>query len=298
MEKKIWKWEEYKDISNLSHFKTKSSSRYYYEINNIADISSIKEIMDFWKIHNLNIIFIWGWTNLLFAFDIYEWIIIKNNLVWFEYNEQTKILQVYSGESVSKIASTLEYHFHQSLWHRFIWLPWTFGWAICGNAGCFGLETESNFVSVEVYNKETGTIETLDKDKVEFWYRTSIFKQTEKYFILKATFDLSYKKEKYSSDVDVLHFRNEIQPIWNSCGSFFKNPSSEFPAGKLIQEVWLKWFHYNWAFFSQKHANFLMMEKVNWDYHDLLYLIELAKDKVQEKFWISLEPEVRIIHSM
>jgi UDP-N-acetylmuramate dehydrogenase len=94
--------------------------------------------------------------------------------------------------------------------------------------------------------------------------------------------------------VDNIYFREYKQPAWNTCGSFFKNPSKEYSAWKLIEEVWLKWHTIGWASFSELHANFLMN---NWqgDYNDLLKLIYLAQEKVKIKFNINLINEVRII---
>ncbi len=284
-----------KDITHLSNFKTTAKTKYYYEINNIDDVFKLKDIIQFSQEQKLKLLFIWGWTNLLFAFDVFEWIVIKNNLKWFFYNPIKKILEVYSSESISEIAKKLENDYGQNLWHRFIWLPGSLWGAVFWNAGCFWLETESNFLEAEVYNLETGNIEKMNKNTSAFWYRSSIFKQTEKYFIIKVRFDLSTLQEKYSTDVDNIKFREEVQPKWNSCGSFFKNHSKEYSAGRLIEESGLKGYSYNTAFFSEKHANFLMTNTDNGNYLDLLYLIDLAKNKVQEKFSIELQPEVRII---
>jgi UDP-N-acetylenolpyruvoylglucosamine reductase len=52
----------------------------------------------------------------------------------------------------------------------------------------------------------------MDKEKVKFSYRNSIFKETNKYFIISIKFDLNEKKEKYSSDVDNIDFRENKQP--------------------------------------------------------------------------------------
>ena len=99
--------------------------------------------------------------------------------------------------------------------------------------------------------------------------------------------------EKYSSDVDNIYFREHKQPKWNTCGSFFKNPSREQTAWYLIEQVWLKGYKVGWASFSALHANFLMNDW--WTYKDLLQLINLAQEKVKEKFEIDLINEVRII---
>ncbi|MDD3302526.1 MAG: UDP-N-acetylmuramate dehydrogenase [Candidatus Gracilibacteria bacterium] len=283
------------DITNLSNFRTLAHTRYYFEIHTRQDIDKIEEIIKFAKNNNLKILFIGGGTNLLFAFDMYEGIIIKNCLEGRNYDKDTKILEVFSGEKIWNLAKNLETQYGQDLWHRFIGLPGTVGGAVFGNAGCFGLEIESNFVETEVLDLESGIIETLNKEQVSFSYRSSIFKETKKYFIIKTKFDLNEKIEKYSSDVDNIDFRENKQPKGNSGGSFFKNPSPELSAGSAIEAVGLKGYHYNRAFFSDKHANFLINDKEGGSWQDLLFLIDLAKTKVKAKFKVELEPEVRII---
>jgi UDP-N-acetylmuramate dehydrogenase len=108
------------------------------------------------------------------------------------------------------------------------------------------------------------------------------------------TFDLTELREKYHSDEEPLLWRERVQPVGLSCGSFFKNPSREQSAGWLIEQIGLKGYHHRGAYFSDKHANFLMSDgTATWT--DLVELVELAQEKVQEQFQIQLEPEVRII---
>ncbi|MBW7954715.1 UDP-N-acetylmuramate dehydrogenase [Candidatus Gracilibacteria bacterium] len=283
------------EITNLSNFKTKAFTKYYFEINNENDILNLKEILEFAGKNTLKVLFVGAGTNMLFAFNLFDGIVIKNNLKGYDYNENTKILEVYSSEKITQIALDLENNYNQNIWHRFIGLPGSVGGALFGNAGCFGLETENNFLKAIVYNLSTNKLETLTKDELNFSYRSSLFKQTKNYFIIKIYFDLSKIVEKYSSDVDNIKFRKELQPKGNSCGSFFKNPSKENSAGSLIEGVGLKGFIYNNAYFSDKHANFLMTLKDNGDYKDLIYLIKLAQEKVLSKFDLLLENEVQII---
>ncbi|MDQ7009460.1 MAG: UDP-N-acetylmuramate dehydrogenase [Candidatus Gracilibacteria bacterium] len=284
-----------KDITSLSNFKTPAIARYYFEINNLDDVDKLSKIINFSEKENLKILFIGGGTNMLFAFDLFKGVIIKNNLNGWEYNKKSKILKAYSNELISDIAENLEKDYNQNLWHRFIGLPGSFGGAVYGNAGCFGLETENNFREATVYNLSTGKIEILSKKEMLFNYRTSILKQNNnKYFLIKSVFDLSTKIEKYHSDVDTIDFRENKQPKGNTCGSFFKNPNREQSAGFLIEQVGLKGYNIGGASFSEKHANFLMSDGTA-TYKDLLNLIELAKNKVLEKFGIEIENEVRII---
>ncbi len=284
---------ENKDIKSLSNFKTKAKARYYYEIHNRQDIEKLSEIYSFAKANNIKLLFIWWGTNMLFAFDIFDWIIINNCLEWWNYNNETKILDSYSNENISDIAESL-FDNGQLLWKRFIWLPWSIWWAVFWNAWCFWLEIENNFLKAEVLELKTWKIKVLDKKESWFEYRNSIYKKTEIYFIIKTFFDLSKKVEKYHSDVDNIDFRENKQPKGNSCGSFFKNPSKEQSAGKLIEESWFKWKKIWWAYFSNIHANFLMSDD-DTNYKDLLTLIKKVKENVKNKYDIDLINEVRII---
>lgn len=284
------------EITNLSNYKTKAFTKFYYELNSLNDLENLSSIYKFSKSNNLWFLIIWGGTNMLFAFDIYDWVIIKNNLRWWNYNKETKILSSYTNELITDIAKWLEYELWQKLWHRFIWLPWSIWGAIFWNAWCFWLEIENNFLSCQVYELHTWQIKILWKNDMDFSYRNSIIKKNKDLFIISSEFDLSYLSEKYSSDVDNLDFRENKQPKWNSCWSFFKNPSREQSAWFLIESVWLKGFKLWTAYFSDLHSNFLMSEW-NGSYNDLLSLISIAKEKVYNKFNLHLEPEVRIIYN-
>lgn len=284
---------ENKNITYLSNFKTSAKAKLYFEIHNRQDVEKLTEIFLFAQLKKYKILFIWWGTNLLFAFDLFDWIVINNCLEWWNYNNKSKILETYSNESISDISKSL-FKEWQTLWKRFIWLPWSVWWAVFWNAGCFWLEVENNFLEAEVLNLETWKIIILNKKEMSFEYRNSIIKKTWKYFIILVRFELNNLVEKYSSDVDNIYFREHKQPKGNTWGSFFKNPSKDSSAGTLIENVWLKWKKIGWAYFSDKHANFLMNDW-NATYKDLLKLIELSQNKVKDNFNIDLVPEVRII---
>jgi len=46
------------DITNLSNFKTKAKTRYYFEINNISDVSKLDKIFNYIDSNNLKYLFI------------------------------------------------------------------------------------------------------------------------------------------------------------------------------------------------------------------------------------------------
>lgn len=283
------------DIKNLSWFRTEAKAKYYFEINTNEDVKSLYELWRFCEEKNLGMLFVGKWSNIFFAFEEFNWVVIRNKLSWWDFDSEKKELTAFSWELISNIAFNLKANYDENIWERFIWLPGTIWWAIFGNAGCFWLEAESNFLEAEVYNIETWQIEKFNKKDSQFKYRNSIFKEKlNKYFIIKVKFDLSKVVEKYNTNIDVLAFRKQWQPIWFSCGSFFQNPSKEKSAWKLIEEVGLKWYKLWWAFFSEKHANFLMSDWTA-NYKELLELMNLAVKKVKEEKQEDLKTEVMII---
>ncbi len=333
---KIWKiisWEknfmkywhniqENRDITEFSNYKTPAKTRYFYEIYSEKQIHELYENISWARQNALPILWISGGTNILFAFDIYEWLIIKNSLFGWSYDVPTHLLTSFWAENIWDIAENLEQKYQQILWHRFIGLPGSIAGAVYGNAGCFWLEIENNFVSCQVLDTQNGQVFTLEKKDMDFSYRNSKLKKEQKYFLISAQFDLSEKKEKYHSDIDNINFRKNKQPNGNSCGSFFKNPPwyiaqkqdgdeiihekqyalfrsqwyalKKLSAGFLIEAVWLKWYKIWGAYFSEKHANFLMNDGTG-SYKDMLDLIHLAEKKVFDTFAIRLDREVQII---
>ena len=278
------------DITNLSNFKTPCKTKYFYNFK--WDLKGLKQVLDFADKNKLKKLFLWWGTNMLFAFDYFDGILIKIDVRWFKY--ENKKLEVWAWENIWDVAEKLEKEYWNNLWHRFIGLPGTIGGAVYWNAWCFWLETANNFEKAIVLNLKTQKTEILNKEDMQFSYRSSILKKEKNYILLKAFFDLSKKIEKYHSDVDNIYFRKYKQPSWNTCWSFFKNPSKENSAWKLLEAVWLKWYRHKTAYFSSLHANFLMNEDW-WSYKYLLELIDIAKKRVKEKFGIKLEEEVNII---
>lgn len=282
------------DITAYSNFRVKAEAKYLYEMNKEEDVFLLKELWRFCEDNNLWMTIIWRWTNILFAFDYYDWIIVKNNLQWWSFDEKTKILESYSNEPISNIARELKNKYNNDIWYRFIWLPWWVWGAVFWNAGCFWLEVWNNFLEARVYNLDTWKIEILNKEQMQFEYRNSFVKRSNNYFIISVRFDLSKVIEKYSSTADVFEFRKNKQPKGLSCGSFFRNPSHDNPAWRIIEEIWLKWYKCWGAYFSNEHANFLMSDWTA-SYKDLLELIALAKEKAKKEKNINLISEVRII---
>ena len=92
----------------------------------------------------------------------------------------------------------------------------------------------------------------------------------------------------------IIHQRESDQPLKvKTGGSAFKNPKGVF-ASKLIEESGCKGIKIGGAIVSSKHANFLINKK-NASANDIENLGEKIKEKVFNKFGISLIWEIKII---
>jgi UDP-N-acetylmuramate dehydrogenase len=76
-------------------------------------------------------------------------------------------------------------------------------------------------------------------------------------------------------------------------GSIFKNPAND-SAGRLIEAAGLKGLQFGGAKVSEKHANFIVNFQ-NATASDMRDLIISVRHKVEEKFGVKLELEIKII---
>lgn len=255
-----------------------------YKIGGIADRfieaktpENIIKSIRFAKKHDLPYLLIGSGTNILFSDKGFRGIVIKN--LTNKTTIQKNIITADSGTKLALIAQKIPY---------MTGIPGTIGGAVYGNAGIPGHEIKNYIKSIEAYDPEEDKILTLTATK--FSYRHSEFKEN-KLIILKVTLKISKTAPKTAKRQ--LVSRAKKQPYGMSAGSFFKNPSSDRPAGFLIDQTGLKGFKHGEAQISEKHANFFL-NLGNATQKDILELAKTAYIKVKQKFGISLETEVQI----
>ena len=160
-------------------------------------------------------------------------------------------------------------------------LPGSLGGMVAMNAGVKSYEIFNIIDAIKIDG------EWIEKDKIEYGYRFTKLKGvvTEVRFIVKNGFNNSLLDELIKLRLN--------QPKSPSAGSLFKNPKGDY-AGRLIEEVGLKGFRKGDMEWSMVHANFLV-NRGDGNFNDAKYLINLAKDRVLEKFNIKLIEEVKIL---
>ena len=173
-------------------------------------------------------------------------------------------------------------------------IPGTIGGAVLMNAGAYGGEMKDIIQDVLVINS-MGRYENYTLKQLRLGYRYSIL-QEDTNVIVGATLSLpkGNREEILAKIADLNGRRREKQPLeWPSAGSTFKRPEGYF-AGKLIEDAGLKGYRVGDMMISEKHAGF-MINVGEGTTHDAVQLIMDVQDKVEEKFGVFLEPEVRIV---
>ena len=173
-------------------------------------------------------------------------------------------------------------------------IPGTLGGAVFMNAGAYGGELK-DVLKEAVVMTEQGEILTLPVEKLDMGYRTSRIKKAG-YLVLEARLVLEQGDMDKIRDTtkDLTEKRVSKQPLeYPSAGSTFKRPEGYF-AGKLIMDAGLRGYQVGDAQVSEKHCGFVI-NKGNATAADVLTLIENVREKVQEQFGVTLEPEVKFL---
>lgn len=260
---------------------------YFAEVDSLYGLNLLISLA---KEYNQPYFLLGNGTNILISDKGYRGLIIclkKLNDVFFKRD----LVRAMAGANIDKV---LKFNLANGLTglERLSGIPATIGGAIVMNAGAFGHNISDHIVNVQTLYQ--GKINSYDKEQCEFAYRKSRF-LGRKEIIISATFNFEYdSKETIEKNIkNYADLRRQIQPIGKSCGSVFKNPKG-YSAGELIDRANLKGLRIGGAFVSERHANFIITQS-NALSSDVYALIQHIKEKVKDKFDITLKEEVEFI---
>lgn len=304
-------------LKDYTNYKIGGPAKFFFNAKNKEDLV---EGMRKWKeFKPENYVFILGGgTNLLINDFGFNGLIIHNGIKGTEMIDGEKV-KVGSGVMVSDF---LDFCIENSL-SGFDWaggLPGTIGGAVRGNAGAFKGETKDSIISVTSLNLDT--LEEIKRSNKEclFGYRNSIFKSSssQKEFITEVVLKLKKgKKEEIKKNIqEKIIYRKNRHPLdYPNAGSTFKNvpfdkipkeykdrfepmikndPFAVVPVVKILLECDLWEKRVGGAKFSDKHPNFIVNTN-NAKAADVKALINMAKEKVKDKFGILLEEEIMFV---
>ncbi len=271
-----------------------------YKLDTIArlivtprDIEDLKLIIETIKKNNLNYKILGNGSNLIFATDIYEGVLIKLD----EFKDlQINGVRITVGAGYNLVKLTMRAANESLTGLEFAsGIPGTVGGAVYMNAGAYKSDMGYIVESVKVLTPELEIRKMLNKE-LNYHYRDSFFQKNKDYIILEAT--LRLKKGTKEAIMAVISDRRArriaSQPLeFPNAGSVFRNPENDF-AGRLIEEAGLKGYGINGAYISEKHANFIV-NKGNASGKDIKELILKVKHDIKEKYGIELKVEQEIV---
>ena len=233
-------------------------------------------------------------SNVLFSDKKYRGVIIRSDRMS-SFRIYGNILTVECGVAlpyISLVLCSAGLHGFEGL----SGIPGSIAGALIGNAGAFGYEISDSLIDVRCFDTRRERIIVFSKNELDFSYRSSFFKRYN-FPILSARFALEEREcaeikaemEKYRE------IRRKTQPTDQpSLGSTFKRPSDTVYAARLIDECGLKGFGIGGAQVSAKHAGFIV-NRGGATALDYIELSDYVKERVLERFGVSLEREIEII---
>src|SRR5712691_10677047 len=172
-------------------------------------------------------------------------------------------------------------------------VPATVGGAVAMNAGTPD-GWIGDFVSAVYYLHPDGTLGEYKPSNGSFGHRA--FSAPPGAVLVGARLQL-HRRPQAEIQKDMrqrLKQKKATQPLaLASAGCVWKNPQSE-AATRLIEKVGLKGKRHNGAEISAKHANFIV-NRGGATAADILGLMEITRERVQNHFGLTLEPEIRVM---
>lgn len=258
-----------------------------------STVDEVREILEICREEELPYFILGNGSNLLVSDKGYRGVIIQLYRNFSNISVEGNEICASSGALLSQIAAAAR---NASLtgFEFAGGIPGTLGGAVFMNAGAYGGELK-DVLKEAVVMTEQGEILTLPVEKLDMGYRTSRIKKAG-YLVLEARLVLEQGDMDKIRDItkDLTEKRVSKQPLeYPSAGSTFKRPEGYF-AGKLIMDAGLRGYQVGDAQVSEKHCGFVI-NKGNATAADVLKLIENVREKVQEQFGVTLEPEVKFL---
>ena len=259
------------------------------------DINELVNLLKLLKSNGVKYKLLGNGSNLLFSDNDYQGVLIKlsefNNIEFISKNK----LRVGAGYSLIKLSLLTAKKGLTGLEFA-SGIPGSVGGAVFMNAGAYKSDMGYVVESVKVLTPNYEVI-NLENKEMNFHYRSSYLQKNRDYICLEVIIKLQVGKRDAIEEVIKERRERRIasQPLeYPSAGSVFRNPEGNF-AGKLIEDCSLKGMKRGGAMISDKHANFVVNYK-DATSSDIKYLIDLAHDKVLEKYGIDMKIEQEFVN--
>ena len=252
-----------------------------------------RDILKFLVSNDIKYVVLGNGSNIILKDDYFDGVVIllhKLNKVKID----DDMVEVEAGYSLQKLAIEVSNMGLAGLEFATC-IPGLVGASIAMNAGAYNHALSEVVTSVVVLNNDFEFV-IMDNKRLDFEYRSSIFKKKKGYYIVSAKIQLTKgdKKELLEKISMRRVKRIETQPLdMPSAGSVFRNPPDMY-AGELIEKCGMKGYSVNDAKVSDKHANFIV-NNGKAKGADIVKLIDKIKTNVKDEFGVDLVMEQIII---
>lgn len=172
-------------------------------------------------------------------------------------------------------------------------IPGSVGGAVMTNAGSFGVSVGERLTSVTV-SLPGEPPRRLSREEIDIEYRTTrlpLGAMVEEVELALSPDDPDSIRERQRTTLET---KWKTQPgNMRSAGCVFRNPPGD-AAGRLIDRAGLKGTRVGGAVVSDVHANFVLNDR-GAAADDVEELIEVIRNRVDERFGVRLELEVEIV---
>lgn len=258
-------------------------------------VNELKDSLLWARALNQPLTFLGAGSNLLISDrGLSGLVVCMRHLCGTHFDEQTGRITAAAGEPIARLA----WQAAARGWSGLEWavgIPGTVGGLVVMNAGAQGGCAADCLVSTEVMTT-SGDALTMLPSSLNYSYRTSNLQNSDR-IVTSATIKLTpgFDPQKISADTaEHLRRRHTTQPYnLPSCGSVFRNPKPH-AAAWLIERSDLKGYQVGKAQVSSLHANFIL-NRGGATAADIFRLICHIQEQVEQKWSLSLEPEVKFL---
>lgn len=257
------------------------------------DKEEFRDLVKYLKLHDEKFLVLGNGSNVIFAFDYYDGVVILLHKLN-ELKIEGESIEVGAGYSLQRLAIDTSNLGLEGLEFA-TGIPGLMGASVAMNAGAYNSELASVVTSVVVLNPDFEFV-VMEGKELDFGYRDSFFKHHEGYYVVSVSLKLVQgNKQEIMERISKRRVRRLMsQPLdMPSAGSVFRNPEG-MHAGALIENVGLKGFSIGGAEVSEKHANFIV-NRGGATGREIVQLITRVKEDIKNEYHIDLILEQIIV---
>ena len=282
-----------KELAPFTTFKTGGKADFFIAAKSEDEVVNTISICEK---NNIPVFILGGGSNLLISDDGFRGLVLKIAINGIQHNENSEII-CGAGEDLMALVNYSAEHGLTGLEFA-SGIFGSVGGAVCGNAGAYGGEIKDLLKEISIVDRG-GALKKVTPEYCRFGYRDSYLKETGD-IVLSISLQLSVgDKEVIKQKIDeILQIRSGKHPVNGmSAGSFFKNIPDEkekhgkLPAGRLLEDIGAKTMSVGGAKVYENHANIIINDGKA-SSKDIRELADMLKEKVFDKFGITLEEEV------